>query len=513
MPGFFDFSGANSPLDQNDQSWGGDLIYGPGSEAPNPVPQDVFGATSLPPSNGIPFNALSAMNGIQMPTMPTQDPMGRYGITPEQQQGASRQGLSSVLMGAANSLFNSDPSHVMNAGAKAGDIQRGALDKASQANIENFKLQVEAKAKELDFLGKKSDIQKQQLVIEQEAMKLEDLKLKRVVAQEWGKEMAPVMSEMIAKAQNMYPDKVDALKRGFLTAQSKLASGDLEGAEAQFNLTIQDLPSEWQKKVHEDMVKTTVHAANKFKIGLETIQNPELQNLAKTLGLTFEMNEKGEPVVISQRELQERQLKDELTRSNITQNYAQADYLRGRNEATAGGKGTKGQLTQAQILKQLAEMNEAAEVLMQDETKLFGPALQKAQNAKMDARGKLESVGVNTQDPKALANFMGMSPNDQAKLIQGAVAPSPGQMPLAGGSNTATQQGGVTAAGAKGLILKAAKSSNPSEMAAAVKAARGSADSNLVKMIDKLFANAKDDTSRVAAFKQLAEIISKNKTQ
>ena len=250
MPGFFDFSafnpveemnpamsGQNTPLmDSTEQMGNYDFM----SNLPQDMPEQ--------PSQGVPYNALAAMQGIQMPQMPQQDAMGRYGVTDEQYGDAGRQSLASILRGAAGTMFNDRPDDVLKAAAGSGDIRRGALDKASLENVNAFKLQVEAKAKELDFISKKSDIQKQQMQMEAEAMKLEDLKLKRQVAIQWGKEMAPVMSNTLKKTAAMYgPGKADSTKAGFLNAQAQLALGDIDGATLLYEATIKDLPFEWKK--------------------------------------------------------------------------------------------------------------------------------------------------------------------------------------------------------------------------------------------------------------------------
>jgi len=120
MPDFFDFSNPNSPMDNGEQSWGGDMIYGgnqPIAPPANPfemnMPQMPQGGMNTP----VPFDALSAMNGIQMPQIPQQDSMGRYGINDTQRADAGRQSLAAILMGAGRSMFDDNPNAVLQSAA------------------------------------------------------------------------------------------------------------------------------------------------------------------------------------------------------------------------------------------------------------------------------------------------------------------------------------------------------------------------------------------------------------
>lgn len=416
MPGFFDFTSPNSPISgTDDPSWMGSIL---GQDAPiAPPTNDIFGigggeafdSTSVPNSNVVPYDALAAMNGIGMPQLPSVDQYGRYGVNDAQRASAGNQAFSNVLMGAAGSFFGGGPEPALRAGAQAGQIQSQMLDKYSAQNIANYKLQVEAKAKELDFISKKSDIAKQQMVMEAEQMKLDSLKQTKAIAAEFGRQMAPVAAETLAKARELYPDKVDGIQRGFLTAQALLAQGDLAGADAQYDTTMQQLPSEWRKDMEEKMFKQTIAAATKFGMGLEAAQEMAKNPDFIALGLSFEVGQDGTPQVITQRELQERKLKDEYLKSQTANMYANAAESRARGDyyASGGGGGGKGEMTETAAASLSRDIDVAIETLnMQpplDVTKR--PAWEAAQ---AKAKGILAANGL--ADPNAINSWKAMDP-------------------------------------------------------------------------------------------------------
>jgi len=400
MPGFFDFSafnpveemnpamsGQNTPLmDSTEQMGNYDFM----SNLPQDMPEQ--------PSQGVPYNALAAMQGIQMPQMPQQDAMGRYGVTDEQYGDAGRQSLASILRGAAGTMFNDRPDDVLKAAAGSGDIRRGALDKASLENMNAFKLQVEAKAKELDFISKKSDIQKQQMQMEAEAMKLEDLKLKRQVAIQWGKEMAPVMSNTLKKTAAMYgPEKADSTKAGFLNAQAKLALGDIDGATMVYEATIKDLPFEWQKQAHEDMLKATQLAANKVGIGLETAKLPDFVSAVTAAQGRIDIGDDGMPKVVTKSEIEIENLRKQQLQASIAAERAQKAAYE-RNDP-------KGALTQGALMGKVAEIDEAVRQLSVPVPAIADPA--KDYEVRLN-RSKLEGVlaplGISAQQWSAMNN-------------------------------------------------------------------------------------------------------------
>lgn len=394
MPDFFDFSNPNSPMDNGEQSWGGDMIYGgnqPIAPPANPfemnMPQIPQGGMNTP----VPFDALSAMNGIQMPQIPQQDAMGRYGINDTQRADAGRQSLAAILMGAGRSMFDDNPNAVLQSAAASGDIRRGALDKASQENVNAFKLQVEAKAKELDFLSKKSDIAKQQMQIEADQMKLEELKLKRQVAVQFGREMAPVAAEALDKAAKLYPDKVDGVKQMFLAAQAKLAEGDIDGASARFDLAMAELPSEWAKDAHERMLKATVEASNKFGIGLEMAKNPDLVNAVKAAGGRIDIGDNGEPKVVTKQEIEIEALRKMQLQESIASERA-------RQESYSNNGMGRGAYTQGALANEIQQITAAAQQLLVPVPDVTDAAdSYKIKSDRAQAQGMLGVTGMDAQ--------------------------------------------------------------------------------------------------------------------
>lgn len=208
---------------------------------------------------------------------------------------------------------------------RAGDVNRQALDQHSLQNLASFKLQAEAKAKELDFIAKKSDIQRQQGVIEAERLKLEELKQQKLVAKEFADAVAPAAKEAIEKAKLHYPEKVEPLQNGFIAVKSLLLAGDLKGADEQYNTTMNLLPEEWQEEMEEKVKKLSFSRAAALGVGAESIK--ELNKHEKESGGTglYEMGPNGEQVYLSARDLQERKMKDAVIQSEIGSRNAQAE--------------------------------------------------------------------------------------------------------------------------------------------------------------------------------------------
>lgn len=438
MPGFFDFTnpmaeinpGANSPmLDDVEQAGSYDFSAN--------LPQDI---QSQPTDGGVPYNALAAMQGIQMPQIPQQDEMGRYGVTQEQYGDAGRQSLASILRGAAGTMFNDRPDDVMAAAAGSGDIRRNALDKASLDNVNAFKLQVEAKAKELDFISKKTDIQKQQMAIDAEAMKLEDLKLKRKVAIQWGKEMAPVMSETLKKTAEAYgTDKADTIRAGFINAQSKLALGDVDGAQKIYDETIMELPHEWADKAHEDMLKASIVAANKFELGDHIVNDPAFMKMVADTGARVERDVDGMPKLVTKSEIEIENLRKLALQEQIASERARAASYTNPNG------GIKGVLTDKQINDTITKATAAASEYLSLMDSAGGVREEKDrmkyEKAKSDAIGALAPFGLSDANEDVIRQFVSMHPTEKAKMLQGFSTRS------GGGSSTPVQIGGSAGGG------------------------------------------------------------------
>jgi len=510
MPGFFDFTnpmaeinpGANSPmLDDVEQAGSYDFSAN--------LPQDI---QSQPTDGGVPYNALAAMQGIQMPQIPQRDEMGRYGVTQEQYGDAGRQSLASILRGAAGTMFNDRPDDVMAAAAGSGDIRRNALDKASLDNVNAFKLQVEAKAKELDFISKKTDIQKQQMAIDAEAMKLEDLKLKRKVAIQWGKEMAPVMSETLKKTAEAYgTDKADTIRAGFINAQSKLALGDVDGAQKIYDETIMELPHEWADKAHEDMLKASIVAANKFELGDHIVNDPAFMKMVADTGARVERDVDGMPKLVTKSEIEI----EKLRKLDLQEQIA-AERARAASYTNPGG-GQKGVLTQDQINARVQKATaSASEYLALVESKggvLEEKDRREIEKAKAEALGDLALFGLADADPVKLRAFVTMNPIEKQKLLQQnsvrggqvSVAPPPPNPGLPGTNPTIGPQSVVMAR--KGMVDVANK--GPQEKATAIKALVASGDKEAKKLIDAaktdpFFKDPKDLNNPEKMFQYLA---------
>lgn len=460
MPDFFDFSNPNSPMDNGEQSWGGDMIYGgnqPIAPPANPfemnMPQMPQGGMNTP----VPFDALSAMNGIQMPQIPQQDSMGRYGINDAQRADAGRQSLAAILMGAGRSMFDDNPNAVLQSAAASGDIRRGALDKASQENVNAFKLQVEAKAKELDFISKKSDIARQQMQIEADQMKLEELKLKRQVAVQFGREMAPVAAEALDKAAKLYPDKVDGVKQMFLAAQAKLAEGDIDGASARFDLAMAELPSEWAKDAHERMLKATVEASNKFGIGLEMAKNPDLVNAVKAAGGRIDIGDNGEPKVVTKQEIEIENLRKQQIQASIAAERAQ--------EAAYSNRQPPGGLTQGQLINEVQQIDDAVRQLSVVPPQVDDPAKQYEINiGRKKLEGALAPIGVTVEKWNSMTSDQKLQAVFQSKVVAGGGQGAGVVAPQQSGGGMPVQQGNPIA------MIKQAAGGTPEQKANALKA-------------------------------------------
>lgn len=509
MPDFFDFSNPNSPIDNGDQSWGGDMIYGGNQPiAPPANPFDSF-MPQMPQggmSAQVPFDALSAMNGIQMPQLPQQDSMGRYGITDAQRSGAGNQSLAAILMGAGQSMFDDNPNAVLQAASASGGIRRGALDKASQENVNAFKLQVEAKAKELDFISKKSDIERQQMQIEAEQMKLEDLKLKRQVSVQFGKEMAPVAADLLKRAENQFPGKVNTLKGMFLAAQSKLAEGDVEGANGIFDAALIELPSDWAKDTHEKMLKATLSAANKWGIGVETAKSPEFLAAVAASEGEVEWGADGMPTILSKNDVEIRNLRKQQLQEAIASEKARQDSY-----ADGGGRGS-GAMTQKELFDRVARINKAVAQLSVQPPQVDDPIKQyEMLTNRKELEGELWPTGLTIEQWNGMNDTQRQAAVFRAYSGGGAqgggvVAPPqggggmPGTGQMVSPRNVQTARAGMVAVANKG----------PKEKADAIKGLLKSGDKEALDIIKRAKAdprfvkNPKDLDDPVKMFDYLA---------
>lgn len=443
MPNFFDFSNAGAgPLTApGQQGWMQNIL---GQDEPiAPETNDIFGAsdiydsTGLPGSDGpqVPFNAMAAMSGIQMPNMPQVDQYGRYGLNDAQMGRADDLSLSHVLAGAAQSMMGGGPNPALQAGMQSGQIRDQVLDKYSAQNIADYKLRVEAEAKKLDFIGKMSDVQRQQGVIEAEKMKLDQLHTTRKIASQFAQEMEPVVARTLQQARELYPDKVEAIKSKFLAAKEQLNLGNMEEADKMFEMAANELPVNMQAKIKEDIIQQTFTAATKFGMGAELMNDPSFRATAQAAGMTIEMGPDGIPKLLTQQDLTEREMRNQLIqsqiaaqRANAAQSYATADYY--RNGGSGGGQ-QKGALNQNQVMGYVDAFDQAVATLLNPPVDSTTDAAQRARN---EAIAAVSKIGIdNPGDIVKLQNWLKMNPNDKAAFIK-SMASGTGMSLASGGS-------------------------------------------------------------------------------
>lgn len=442
MPDFFDFSNPNgvSAPSLDEPGWGGDMIGGQQPIAPESY--DIFGGMQSQPmpqqqrGNQVPFDALGAMAGIQMPEMPQQDSLGRYGLTDDQRQSASRQSLAEILMGAGQSMFADDPSAVVAAAGRSGGIQRAALDQYSTANANAYKMQMDAQAKKIEMIANMSDIQRQSYVIEAEKMRLEELRDKKAVAAEFGRVMAPVAEDFLRRTSLLYPDQVPQMRAQFLVAKEALASGDLVAADDAFNKATKKYPPEWKREMEEQMLRKTAEAAANQEMIFELASDPNYVARVKAVGGSMEAGPDGRPVFVSAYELSQRQLETAKLNAQIASEREQADYY--RRGGNSGGGAAK-VLTPKQVADFRVKITEAAQNYGGPVPDLKDAAAQeKYRNEQQQYNSVLESFGVDAKE------WLTLNDDQRDALINGngsASAPS-GQNGRVGFAAPAAQGGG-----------------------------------------------------------------------
>lgn len=494
MPDFFDFSnpsGVTAPsLDE--PGWGGDMIGGQQPIAPESY--DIFGGMQSQPmpqqqrGSQVPFDALGAMAGIQMPEMPQQDSLGRYGLTDDQRQSASRQSLAEILMGAGQSMFADDPSAVVAAAGRSGGIQRAALDQYSTANANAFKMKVDAEAKKLDMISKMSDIQRQSYVIEAEKMKLDELHDQKAVAVEFGNEMAPVMADLLKKTAMMYPDKVGVVKAKLLVAKEKLASGDLAGADIAFENAKMELPTEWHAEMEEQMTRKALEAAGNRDMAFDLASDPNYVAKVKAIGGTIEAGPNGVPTFVSAHELAQRQLETAKINAQIESERAQANYY---NQGGSAGRAKA--LTPAQVMAEDKVITDAAMQIMRPPPDITDAnAIARYQEEKATNESRLARIGITAQE------WLTLNPDRRAELISNGGMDRPAVAPGSG-------KGGPIPAASKGLFLRA-REGNVVEKKNAINALRNSGDQNMASLIAQVMSKYKKPSNEQEANDTVAKI-------
>lgn len=413
------------------------------------IPQFNLGNSSLPDNSGqgfVPMNALAIANGYTYPQMPSRDSLGRYGITQEQQDSADRAAFSSVLGDVSQMFLGGSPAIGAGTGMRARQAGDAKLDAYSALNMKDFEAKRQAAAAEIDRISKLSDIERQQLVTQQEGVKLDQMKQMQQVAQAWVKSSEGIAEQYIgvAKAQD-----AELIKQGIMpfheremrsklnVAAAAAIKGDMAGADAAFNEAIKGLPEIAQAKFKEDLVTNTANLAQSHKAAVEYAQQWNKDHAGS--GMIADVNQDGKIVLKSQEDIAKEQLQLANLRQDIATKKALEDERRAR--ANAGEA-----LKPAQINKATQEVLNAAQTLkrigiiaQQDShTMLTGDKMK--QDAERDkALSVINTYGLNASDPDAIIKL------GQAGVRSAVQAASMQNFMLAGGNVIDPRAGGAEA--------------------------------------------------------------------
>lgn len=259
-----------------------------------------LGDTSLPDNNQVPFDALTAMLGISLPGLPSRDAYGNYGITPEQNEHAGKQAFMSVLGDAGSMFLGGSPMIGTQTGQKASGIYDAALGKASALNVADYKLKLEAAQNEIDRIAKLSDVERQQLLIDNAKIDLQSKKDVMEIAKVWTEKMESVALPYLdkakfedeqLKAQGLMPYKYDALLGGLRTAKALAIKGDLAGSDLAFDQAISGLSAVEQAKFKMTLANRTFKESENFEATFGTLGH--YREMAKKFGIDIETDAQG----------------------------------------------------------------------------------------------------------------------------------------------------------------------------------------------------------------------------
>lgn len=345
------------------------------------------------------YNSLAAAMGVTMPAIPQRDSMGMYGITDAQRGNADNRAFGNVLMGAAQSMFNTDPNAVLQAGMQAGGIREGMLQQYSKQNMGDYDLRVKEALAKLNSLDKMSDIQLQRTNIALNQEKLDQMELEKEVAKKWGEAMMPMASAELAKVRSTDPELATQIEGQLIGVQKFLAAGNLAAAETQMNAAMEMSPEYFQRSMARGMVRETARASAKYGMIAEMV--PKIQEMVQGMpgfeNYQLSLGKDGQIDFMSPEEIQNQSLANQVLQQQISTNAAlQRKY---DAQATASGK-----LDYKNILKQTRDVEKAIKALEIPAPIDMNKKVQWEKD-RANAMAALEAIGVDPNNKNAIAEL------------------------------------------------------------------------------------------------------------
>ncbi len=371
----------------------------------------MFGGGQQQPYR-VPYNALGAMLGIEMPDMPSRDDAGRYGITDTQMQDANNQGMAQSFFGAAQSFLGGGAAPSIQGGMNAGTVRRGALDKASLANAQDYEMRMKNAIAQVELVKSRSAAELAQINAEDGYMKLDQAKKQRAIVDAWAENNAPVAAKYVARASAVSESLGTEIKNQFLKMQEYAQKGDLEKADATYNqiqmkFAALDPTGEEARRLDEDFKTATLQGMMKHKVDAAVFKG--VLDMPEFKGYGVEMGPDGAPRFITpyQQELREVQLQQERVQSSLYAAQAQ------RQQALALGLE---KIKPANVAKAVTAANKGYELATLP--KPTDPAgIQRWEKDRALGAAALMDIGVDVNDPNRMAWWKGLGVNEKNSFV------------------------------------------------------------------------------------------------
>lgn len=378
----------------------------PGFGVPQ-IPQNYFTdsvdvqSTAIPDDIGGGMDIMASLMGIQMPSFPQQDAMGRYGINDTQRKNAGNKGLAQALYGAAGSFMGGGAEPALRGGMNAGLAREQYLDKASAQNMLDYEARVKNTMAQLAVLEGKSNLELNTMKLKQASMDLEKSKRDREIVSTYMQEMEPVADEIIRDAYNVGELFGGEVHREFMKVKQLANAGNLQDAEnsiqniyAKF-LTV-DPSGKMAAQAKMKLETATLQGMLKYQMDVDAIQKFMQDNNMQ--GYSIELGPNGAPTVVNPFEQSERAARLATQSATADNLRAEADYRRARAAAA-------GSITPTEISKQVAASVKAIAILANKTPPKDEKAKMKWETDREWARIKLIESGVNPDDPASVKSY------------------------------------------------------------------------------------------------------------
>lgn len=378
----------------------------PGFGVPQ-IPQGYFSdsvdvqSTAIPDDVGGGMDIMASLMGIQLPSFPQQDAMGRYGINETQQRNAGNKGLAQALYGAAGSFMGGGAEPALRGGMNAGLAREQYLDKASAQNMMDYEARVKNTMAQLAVLEGKSNLELNTMKLKQASMDLEKSQRDREIVSTYMSEMEPVADEIIRDAYNVGELFGGEVHREFMKVKQLANAGNLQDAENAIQgiyskfLTV-DPSGKLAAQAKVKLETATLQGMLKYQMDVDAIQQFMQDNNME--GYSIELGPNGAPTVVNPFEQAERAARLATQRATAGNLQAEAEYRRARAAAA-------GSLTPAEISKQVAAGVKAVSMLSSANPPRDEKARMKWETDREWARTTLIGLGVNPDDPNSVKAF------------------------------------------------------------------------------------------------------------